>query len=187
MQKNRYFFYSVCLALLILSGCSLDYRSAHIPEEIAENVPETVFVEFSQVLVRDGKVGTKLEAEKAENFTKKKQMVLWNVHFMDYDSNGDLLTEGRADKAVLYTETDDADIFGNIYLYSVSEKTSIYAETLYWKDKEERLTAAPEDKVRVKEDEGSSIEGRGFNTDFKRREIIFAYGVSGIYVQIEEE
>ncbi|MBN1699242.1 MAG: LPS export ABC transporter periplasmic protein LptC [Spirochaetales bacterium] len=187
MQKNRSFLLHLSCIVLILYGCSLDYRSANIPEEMAENLPETVFVQFSRIIVRDGKIKTKLEAERAENFTKKKQMVLSNIRFFEYDENEKLLTEGTADKAVLYTETDDVDIFGNIYLYSVPEKTAIYAETLYWKDKEEKLSAAPDDRVRVKEDEGSSIEGRGFNSDFKLREIVFANGVSGVFIQSKEE
>jgi LPS export ABC transporter protein LptC len=186
MKKNRVF-YLLVIFILSISNCSLDYSSANIAEDLSEKIPETVFLNFSQTQVKDGKITNRIEAKRAESYTKKKEMILEYAHFQELDENGDLLTKGEADRAVLYTETDDADLFGNIVFYSYTEKTSIYAETLYWKDKDEKLLGNPEETVLVKKDDGSYIEGKGFSTDFKLKEIIFTNRVKGTYIKSGEE
>ena len=79
------------------------------------------------------------------------------------------------------------DLFGNVVFYSHTEETSIYADTLYWKDKDEKLLADPEATILVKKDDGSYMEGKGFSTDFKLREIIFTNGVKGTYIKSGKE
>jgi LPS export ABC transporter protein LptC len=169
------------LFTIIISSCSLDYSSAHIAEDLSETIPETEFIDFSQVQVRNNKITTKIEASLAESYTKKKEMVLKDLWYKEFDETGELITEGKADKAVFNTETEDADMFGNIYFYSYTEKTAIFADTLYWKNKEEKLIAEPDEKVIVKKDDGSYIEGKGFETDFRLKEIIFKKSVKGSY------
>ncbi|MBN2531992.1 MAG: LPS export ABC transporter periplasmic protein LptC [Spirochaetales bacterium] len=187
MKKNNLFYLSIISTILFISGCSLDYSSANLAEDLSEKVPETVFLNFSQTQVKDGKITNKIEAERAESYTKKKEMIMEYARFQELDENGDIQTEGKADRAVLYTETDDADLFGNVYFYSYTEKTSIYADTLYWKDRDEKLLGDPGAKVLVKKDDGSYIEGKGFSTDFKLREITFTNGVNGKYIKAEDE
>jgi LPS export ABC transporter protein LptC len=177
----------ILLVVLFASHCSLDYSSANIAEDLSEKVPETVFLNFSQTQVKNGTITNKIEAARAESYTKRKEMILEYANFKELDENGDILTEGKADRAVLHTETDDADLFGNVEFYSYTEETSIYADALYWKDGEEKLLADPGATVLVKKDDGSFIEGKGFSTDFKRREIIFTNGVKGSYAKEENE
>jgi LPS export ABC transporter protein LptC len=181
MQKNSSVILSGIFILLIFGSCSLDYSSANIAEDLSEKIPETIFINFSQVQVRNSKITNKIEASRAESYTKKKEMVLENLRYKEFDDAGELITEGKADKAVFNTETEDADMFGNIYFYSYTEETAIFAETLYWKKEEEKLTAEPDEKVIVKKDDGSYIEGKGFETDFRLKEIVFKKNVKGSY------
>lgn len=187
MKKNNFIYVITIFIILYFSNCSLDYSSANIAEDLSEKVPETVFVQFSQTQVKDGKITNKIEAQRAESYTKKKEMILEFARFQELDENGDILTEGKADKAVLYIETDDADLFGNVVFYSYTEETSIYADALYWKDKEEKLLADPGSTVILKKDDGSYMEGKGFSTDFTLKEIIFTGGVKGSYVKSGED
>ena len=181
MGKRNNYILSFILITLFVSSCSLDYSSANLAEDLSEKIPETIFIDFSQVQVRNSKITNKIEASRAESYTKKKEMVLENLRYREFNEDGELITEGKADRAVLNTETDDADMFGNIYFYSYTEKTGIYAETLFWKDKEEKLTSEEDEKVRVKKDDGSYIEGKGFETDFRIKEIVFNKKVQGSY------
>lgn len=187
MKRNDLFYFLIISNILFFSNCSLDYSSTNIAEDLSEKLPETVFLNFSQTQVKDGKITNKIEAKRAESYTKKKEMVMEYAQFQELDEDGDILTEGKADRAILYTETDDADLFGNVVFYSYTEKTSIYADALYWKDKDEKLLADPEATVLLKKDDGSYIEGKGFSTDFKLKEIIFTNGVKGSYVKSDEE
>lgn len=185
-QNNVTLSFLFCFIYIFISGCSLDYSTAMIPEDLSEKVPETIFINFYKIRIKDGRVFNKIEAEKAENYTKKKHMVLENVKFTELDKTGEVVTQGRADKAVIYTETDDSDISGNIYFYSLTEETEIFAENLFWKDESRKLSAKPDDLVVVKKDDGSYIQGKGFRTDFRLREIVFTNGVVGKYMKEDD-
>ncbi|MBN2441607.1 MAG: LPS export ABC transporter periplasmic protein LptC [Spirochaetales bacterium] len=186
MEKNKIIFFILIFMILLVVSCSLDYSSANVADDLSERIPETIFINFSQVQVKAGKITNKLEATRAESYTKKKEMVLENVQFLEYDESEEVITEGKADRAILYTETDDADMFGNIFFYSHTEKTAIYADTLFWKDKEQKLLAEPDEIVNLKKDDGSFLNGKGFSTDFRLREIIFTKSVRGSYTTLSE-
>ena len=186
MVENRLYSFFIISILFVFAGCSLDYSGTRMPEDLSEMVPETVFIDFTQVQVEDGAIQSRLEARKAENYTRKKEMVLENVRFEEYGDDEELITVGNADRAVLHTDTDDAELSGNIRFYSLEENTTIEASNLYWNAKEETLQGGQDDTVTVIKDDGSRMEGKGFRTDFTLREIVFSNGVTGIYVKEEE-
>jgi LPS export ABC transporter protein LptC len=152
-----------------------------VSEDLSEKVPETVFINITQIKVDNGKIKRQLSAKRAENYTKIKQTIFENVSYIEYNSFGEKTTEGKADKAIYETETENAEIIGNVRFYSYTEKTTIYAESLSWKNKEKILVSKPHELVRVEKEDGSFIAGRGFQTDFRLKKIVFANGVSGIY------
>ncbi len=151
-----------------------------------EETPGTVLNRFTHTVVSNGKISVILEAEKAVTYGKKKQTVLKNVHFLEFDDEGSKLTEGWADKVIFFTETENARLTGSIFIYSFQEETAIMAESLSWTKEGRILEADPGDPVMVKKDDGSFVEGKGFKADFRRKRLEFRSGVKGSYVYEED-
>jgi LPS export ABC transporter protein LptC len=188
MERNKARSFCIYfLPFLLFASCSLDYSQAALPENLSEHVPETVLIKLKQTTVDKGKIKRMIEADRAENFTKAKQTVFDNLHYIEYDPDGSRIVEGSAKRVIYETETENAELSGSIWFHSYTEKTSIYAESLSWKKKEKILTSKPELLVRVVKEDGSQIQGRGFETDLRLKRIVFAYGVSGKYKEENKE
>lgn len=191
MKKDRKvgvkrFFIAGLLVASFTFSCSLDYREALVAEELSETTPETVLVNFKYTRVRQGNKIAFVEGEKGETFTKKNETILYKVHFIEYDREGGILNEGRADRAVYNNKTGNAEIHGNIYVYSYKEKAGVTAEDLSWAGKTRILKGKPDEIIKLKKDDGSYIKGEGFTADFKQKSIRFLAKVNGQYVNNEK-
>ena len=60
----------ICTAagFILCTGCKLNYKEADITETMAEEIPNSVLDNFSQVVVRDGKISYFFSADHAELF-----------------------------------------------------------------------------------------------------------------------
>ena len=186
MKKNKKLLFTGLLIWGFTFSCSLDYREALVGEELSETTPETVLVNFKYTRVRQGKELAFVEGEKGETFTKKNETVLYKVHFIEYDEEGGILNEGRANQAVYNNKTGNAEIHGSIYVYSYKEKAAITAADLNWISETKVLKGSPKEIITLKKDDGSYIEGRGFTADFKQKSISFFSNVKGQYVSKEK-
>jgi len=186
MVKNNFAIFFFLFSLFI--SCSLDYSSAIIAEDLSEKVPETTLINFKQIKVENGKITRKVTAGSAENYTKTKQTIFLNLQFFDYNKNGEITTEGKADKVIFKTDSEDAEISGNIYFYSHTENTEIFAEILIWKNKEKILSSQPDKLVRLyRKKDNSFIMGKGFEADLRLKQIVFINGVTGRYSESKKQ
>ena len=174
------------LALFCLS-CSLDYDQARVAESIPGQIPETVLLEFTHTVVSGGRVWVVLEAERAETYGERNEIVLEGVFFREYDQEGNLLTEAQAERAVFATDSENATLSGSIEIYSHEEEASLQAGRLSWVREGRRLVADDGQTVRLQTDDGSYVEGEGFSADFRRKRLEFSSRVRGSYVREEEE
>lgn len=172
--------------LLCLGGCSLDYEEAGVAEDIAEEIPETVFIAFTHTIVDNGRTWVVLEAERAESYPKKKEVVLDKVSFREYDEQGEIVITGQAEKAVFHTDSENASLAGGIFIYSAPDEAGLYAESLTWTREGKILESGGENPVLLRKDDGSFMEGRLFRADLRRKEFRFAAGVNGRYEQTED-
>jgi LPS export ABC transporter protein LptC len=140
---------------------------------------------MEHVMVRDGKVVGRLEATRAVQYEKRAQTLLEDVYFREYDRDGAVLTEVWADRAVWHTDTEDAEASGDIYLYSHRQEAEVLASSLAWTKGDRVLSAGPDDRVYLRKDDGSELEGTGFWADF-RRSVIRLKAARGVYVYDEE-
>ncbi len=184
MNKARPFL--VLLQLLLIS-CSLDYEQARVAESIPGQTPETILIDFTHTVVSGGRIWVILEADRAETYSERKEIVLEGVYFREYDEEGYLLTEAQAERAVFSTDSEDATVSGSIVIYSQEEKASLQASQLFWTREGRRLIAEDGQTVRLQKDDGSFVEGQGFSADFRRKKLEFASRVRGSYVWEEEE
>lgn len=177
-----------CLAFALLaSGCSLDYTEGAEGDELLESVPDAVFNKFVHTAVKGDILVFQIEAEKASIFSKKKYTELAAVRFVEYDDDGAVSLEGRAQSARFYTETENAEIKGAIYCYSRDEKVAFFAETLLWNSENRLLESRTGEAVRIEKDDGSFIVGSYFSIDARRKVLNFEAPVYGTYFSDEDE
>ena len=179
-----------CLAVVslftFLTGCSIDYNEASAEGQAPEGVPDTVAVQVLHRVHKDGRLSVELQASRAVSYNSKNETVLTDAHFTTYDDQGNPSTEGQARQVVFHTDSENAEISGGVHVHSASEKGDVSADALTWENKTRRLTAPPEETVRLRKDDGTSLQGTGFSGDFMRRELTFSGPVQGTYVWQEK-
>ena len=172
-------------SLLVFTGCRFNYDETMIAEEIEEDIPDTILTEFTQVMVKDSSPAFLIEASESWSFGKKKETHFKNIHFQEYDKNGDIITDGKAENALMFTETENVEIWGGLYFYSKEESATLEGDYLFWDNEKSVLTGKSDESVKIVKDDSSAIEGAGFYADSNTRTIKFESGVSGRWVNSE--
>jgi LPS export ABC transporter protein LptC len=179
-------FAAALLAALAAGGaCSLSYEQARVAEQMAPEIPDTVMIGFSHTVVTEGRVWVRMSAQRAEGYDQSKKIVLAGVRFQEFDRQGRLTTEAAADRAVYHSDSENAEVTGNILIRAPEEKASLTASSLSWVRQGRRLASGSGQSVRLAKEDGSFLEGRGFQADFSRRRLEFTQGASGGYVEEE--
>ena len=163
----------------LLGACTFDYGGDPGPEQLADEVPETVLTAASHTVVRNGRVVAEIRARRIENFPGAGRAVLSDVRYVEYDGSGSVAATGRADRAVYFTESEDAEVAGAVQLRSVSQEASLTAEELHWDHAGRLLSTGPEQVVAVIRDDGSRVHGAGFEAELRAKTIHFSGPVSG--------
>jgi len=177
----------ICVFLLFVAGCSLDYSQVSVTEEMSEQIPDSVLHDFTYTVVENGTPIYRLEAEKAEFYTERKETHVEKLVFREYDSDEQLITEGRSDSALFSTDTENAELEGNLRFYTSIEEARFEADYLYWNNAEKILAGSETGRVLIIEDSGSRLEGVGFEADVKRRIVEFSGPVAGTFVAEDDE
>jgi LPS export ABC transporter protein LptC len=172
--------------LATLAGCSLDYEEAMVRETMADTIPDLVLYNLEHVIVSDGKVIARLEAARALQYDKRNETQLEDVHFRELDDQGQVQTEVWADRAVWHRDTEDAEATGDIYLYSNKEEASVLAQSLRWTKADRVLAAEPGDRVLLRREDGSELEGTSFRADFRSSEVHLD-AARGVYVYEDQD
>ena len=175
------------LLALSLFSCSLNYEEARIAEDISEKTPDTILFKFAHTVVKKGKPIYKISAARAENYSKKEISYLFDVRFIEYDASGAVITEGQADYAEFHTDTENAELEGNIEFYSAEENSHVYGGYLSWDNESKILKGNPDGSILLSRESGSMVEGVGFEADFRTLSIQFREGVTGKFVSDEED
>ena len=174
---------AVALCAALLTACSFEYSDADAsPTQLLGHIPETELTEVTHTIVRNGRVAAEFRARHVRNFPRSGRTELDAVHYSEYDRNGILVTAGNAERAVYFTEREDAEVAGAIRLRSQSQGVWLEAETLRWEDASHRLFSGPEETVAVTRDDGSQVTGVGLQVDVRRKTIRFSGSVSGTLV-----
>lgn len=185
MRKKNPLVFAVSLAFLLPllgAGCSLDYSGTLVADELGETVPDTVLTDFLHVAVRGDVETFRIRADRGENYNKKKESHFFGVEFTEYDARGEVLTRGNCDRALLYMDTDNVELWGNLSFYSVEEEALVRGEYLFWEDAKGELRGAEDRPVSIQLDSGTRISGTGFAARGPDRAVSFASGVSGVWV-----
>ena len=79
-------------------------------EEIGAETPESIMINFTHTIVSEGRVAVILKAQRAETYETRKEIQLQGVHYQEFDETGALVAEARSDRAIFYTEPEDAKV-----------------------------------------------------------------------------
>jgi LPS export ABC transporter protein LptC len=164
---------------LLLSACSL---SGYAPQsdEGEEAPPSALFTDYSHTVVERGKKMLELKASRAALYDASKKTIFTDVVFSEFDPDtGELVSLGKADRAVYYTDTKDAEFSGSVVLESKRQDALLRGEYLRWIDKDKRLEGRLDRSVTISRADGSSVSGAGFEAFALKRSFSFRESVEG--------
>jgi len=184
MQVNKLLFFIV--SFFFIFSCSMEYNDIEIQDKLGENIPDNIIENFSYTSVDNGSIVFRLYSEKAENYNQKNETILDMVVFREYNLNSRTVTEGTAEKGLIHTDSDDAELTGKLIIYSAENETEITADYLYWNDEKKTLSGSENGVVKLLKDSGTQISGTGFKGDLKTKTFNFKRDVKGIY-QYEDD
>ena len=184
--KNFWTFIFVSLVLCACAGCKFDYKDADLAETMADEIPNSVLDNFSQVVVRDGKVSYFFSADHAELFDSTGTTYFDNIGFTEYKPNGETGTEGAAEKAIHYSKTDNIIFDGRIILNATAQDFVVKSDYLEWNNGQKILKSMDDTLVSIEQGDGTHVEGKGFIADAQGKFFTFLEEASGRYLEDED-
>lgn len=167
------------LVLGSLASCSLDYEDAQLAESLDEELAETVITNARVTVVRGETPRFLIEADEVASFPRRNEQRLRGIRFREYNQSGDLVTEGSANHARIFTQSDDVEIEGEIRLRSFTHEARLETEYLFHHHADRRLSSRDIDTALIERESGSWITGRGLEVDLRRNELSFSSAVEG--------
>ncbi len=171
---------------MLLAGCSFDYRSTDLDEELAAEVPNTVLNGVVHTVMSGDRMTAVLRIDRVESYHERDLLILSGIRFTEFDADGIVIAEARADRAEYRSKTGDARAEGSVVVSSNREDARITAPVLNWNDSERILTGDEGARVvlerGLERDDGSSLDGTGFEADVARRIVRYLGPVSGSLV-----
>ena len=186
LKPSWTFLVIVSTVAVLCAGCKLDYKDADLAEEMNAQVPNSVLEDFSQVVVRDGKVSYIFSADHAELYDSTKLTYFDNIGFTEYKADGSTGTEGAAQRAVHDSKTDNIIFDGKIILNSTVQDFVVKSDYLEWNNEAKILKSLDDTEVSIEQGDGSVVKGRGFIADAKGKSFTLLEEASGRYIEDEE-
>ncbi|AFG38700.1 LPS export ABC transporter periplasmic protein LptC [Spirochaeta africana] len=180
MIQIRHAWLFTAAMLLVLGACSLEYDM--LDDGDANGRPELELSRLQHTVVRSGRIQLQVHAEHSRTFQGERRQELIDVYFWEFDRDGAVASEGRADQAEVELESEDITFSGGIQLYSHQEEAGIHAEFLEWNSENRRLQGRDGERVSIIRDDGSTIYGSGFLADMRHRSLEFRSQVEGAFV-----
>jgi LPS export ABC transporter protein LptC len=176
------------LCAAVLTGCSLDYGTA-LAEDLGEGMPDAVVYGFTHTVVEKGLPKFRIEAERGESYRELQKMKLTKVVFTEYasDGSGSVASEGNADSAIFYTDTESAELSGSVKLRSMSDGITVTSSYLKWDGEARTLESRADAVTTLQDDDGSRLSGSGFRVDAARRSFRFGNRATGSFVAPEKD
>jgi LPS export ABC transporter protein LptC len=170
--------------LPLWGGCSLTYEKDQTPQP--DQIPQMVFETLHQTSVKDGRTVYTVDAEKAEVYKTKKQMLLDQFRFQEYDAQGNLASVGEAESATIDTTTNDARVTGHLKARSEEQKVTLEFNGgqfggLTWTNDDRILRTEPNTVVRLSKDDGSKIEAQRLVLDLGSNKLELEENVRGTW------
>lgn len=166
--------------VLSLAGCRLDYGGNLEADSLSEQVPNVEILGLVQRIYQDNRLVLLVEAQASRAFQRRNLREMEYVVFTEFNSQGEIVAYGQADRARLFTDTENVELSGNIQVYSEVEAAYLEGEYFYWDSDGRTITSLVDSLVSLITNDGEEISGRGFTADMRLRRIEFSQGVEGV-------
>ena len=171
------------LLVLLVGSCSFNYTNAEMADDLSEEVPNSIVRSYRFVDVRSGRSSFEVYAAEARMYHKAHHTRLTNLFFREISPAGEVVTEGQAEQATIFTQTDNVEMHGEIRFSGAAQESTIFTDYLFWNNEERILKGKPDHTVTILKSDGTRIEGKGFIADAASQQIEFVQKVDGVYVQ----
>ncbi len=171
---------AVLLVLLFLfSGCHFNYGDDSLEKESS---PDALFRNFTYTVIIQNERVLEIKAEHAESYTSENRTELQGITFTQFDGKTqEALAVGRADSAVIHTDTENAEFSGSVVLNWKTENTTLKAEALSWDSAKKELSSRLDQDVEIEKADGTRIRGAGFTASTRKRDFLFRDSVEGAF------
>ena len=171
--------------ILLFAACSFDYGNQDGPDK---SLPDIVMDNVEYVRVRSADPQARLQAERVERYEQRRIMELRNFSFEQYGNRGeDVNAFGRAGSASFEIDSGDIRLGNGVRIEVEAEDIIIETNWLEWRDKLRTLSGRAGDEVHVYQENGTVFSGIGFQADARKRTWEFSGGVSGIFIQDDDQ
>jgi LPS export ABC transporter protein LptC len=170
---------AICALCASLAACSFDYGGG---ASGASEKPSAVFVDFTHTIMMRGARVFEIKADRAESYDAEGKTLLYGVSFTEFDEKThEAVAEGRADRGLIYTQSENAEFSGSISLKSQGEDATLRAEYLSWDSGKKLLSSRLDQNVEVRKGDGTWLRGAGFSADMRRRAFVFRDSAEGAF------
>lgn len=171
--------------IMVFIGCSFDYGAGENP---SDNRPDIIMNDVNYVRVRNGDPLVRFSAESAERFEKKQIMNVKDFEFEQFQKHGEETNvQGEVGSAQIEIDTGNIQMENGVRIEVDSDDFSLKTDNLRWEDKTRGVSAKKDDEVIITRSDGTSFSGAGFSANARERSFSFDGGISGVYVQEDEE
>lgn len=168
-----------------LAACSFNY-GGEAPG--ASEKPSAVFSGFTHTIMMRGARVLEIKADRAESYDKEGKTLLYGVSFTEFDEKThEAEAEGRADRGIIYTQSENAEFAGSISLKSRGEDATLKAEYLSWDSGKKVLSSRLDQNVELRKGDGTWLKGAGFSADMRRRAFVFRDSAEGAFAVGEKK
>jgi LPS export ABC transporter protein LptC len=179
---------AVIAFVLAVCACSFDYGDVKLEDNLSEETPNSILLNFQHTVVENGKILFRLNALKASIYDTLKETRLTNVSFAEYDpETGAAVTSGRATSAIFFSESENAELSGDISFYSKRNEAGLEGGYLYWDNSKKTLEGRRDRLISILKDDGSIVKGEGFSANAKKRTFSFSGRTSGVLITKDDE
>jgi LPS export ABC transporter protein LptC len=166
-------------------SCSLDYGSQ---SSASSDLPDLVMRDIEYVRVQNGVPLIRFQAESAERYEAKRQMLINGLDFEQFIKDGsDIDATGSVSEAQVDTSTNNITMTNGVVINAQKEDVTIESFSLQWTHAERLLQSGPDETVVIKRDDGSRAAGLGFSADARSRSWNFVGAVEGVYIHEDED
>jgi len=178
------------LLVAAVGGCTFDYEEGAVEATKNERVPQVEIRDVQMVVVRENRL--ELTASRVATYPDTNLQEVDDIVFREFGPDGELRFEGRADRGVIYLDSENVELSGEVRITSFVEDGSITSEFLFWDDEVRSLSSEPvtegqgehgasDGTVRLERGNGTMVEGAGLYLDGRRNRVEFRDGVRGVY------
>ncbi|MDR2663185.1 MAG: LPS export ABC transporter periplasmic protein LptC [Treponema sp.] len=179
--------FAALLFTVFFGACSFDYGN----DAEDNNDPSIILTKTEYVRIRNGNPEARLLAEEVRQYEAKHSWELEGLSFEQYNAAPegyekipDLNARGKAAAARLETDTGNFSLSGGVVLEVLTEGIVMETREVFWQD-QDRLLSAPEE-LNIVRDDGTTMTGKGFSADIRRRTFEFESAAEGVIVDEED-